>query len=102
MVGAALEIVRREGKVLGEQAAVCVREVGLTGAFPLVFVGGVFRHPSALLREAVRAEVPLGKPVEATVEPAVGALLRAFDGLGISADAAVGASLPAATVFATI
>jgi N-acetylglucosamine kinase-like BadF-type ATPase len=97
----AMAIVRREGKVLGEQAAVCARELGLTGAFPLVLVGGVFRHPSSLLREAVQAEVPQGVPVEATVEPAVGALLRAFDALGIDADAAVRASLPDSAVFAT-
>jgi hypothetical protein len=49
----------------------------------------------------VQAEVPLGVPVEAAVEPAVGALLRAFDALGVSVDEAVRASLPAASVFAT-
>ncbi|MGI9186848.1 MAG: N-acetylglucosamine kinase [Gaiellales bacterium] len=97
----AMAIVRREGKTLGEQAAVCVRELGFAGAFPLVLVGGVFRHPSSLLREAVQAEVPQGVPVEAAVEPAVGALLRAFDTLGIEGDAAVRASLPDAAVFAT-
>lgn len=97
----AMAIVRREGKVLGEQAAVCVRELGFAGSFPLVLVGGVFRHPSSLLREAVQAEVPQGVPVEAAVEPAVGALLRAFDALGISADDAVRASLPDDAVFAT-
>ena len=97
----AMAIVRREGKVLGEQAAVCARELGFTGAFPLVLVGGVFRHSTSLLREAVQAEVPMGVPVEAAVEPAVGALLRAFDALGVSVDEAVQASLPAASVFAT-
>lgn len=97
----AMAIVRREGKVLGEQAAVCVRELGLGDGFPLVLVGGVFRHPSTLLRESVQAEVPQGVPVEAAVEPAVGALLRALDALGVTADAAVRASLPAAAVFAT-
>jgi len=97
----AIAIVRREGKVLGQQAAVCVRELGFASAFPLVLVGGVFRHPSSLLRDAVQAEVPLGVPVEAAVEPAVGALLRAFDALDLDADAAIRASLPDSTVFAT-
>ena len=78
-----------------------MRELGFVGEFPLVLVGGVFRHSSSLLREAVQAEVPLGVPVEAAVEPAVGALLRAFDALGLDADAAVRASLPDSVVFAT-
>ena len=49
----------------------------------------------------MQAEVPNGVPVAAAVEPAVGALLRAFDAHGVDADAAVRASLPAADVFAT-
>ena len=97
----AIAIVRREGKVLGDQAAVCARELALADGFPLVFVGGVFRHPSSLLRDTVLAQVPHGAPVEAKVEPAVAALLRAFDAIGVTADEAVQASLPAADVFAT-
>ena len=89
------------GQSLGLDPELVARELGFTGAFPLVLVGGVFRHPTSLLREAVQAEVPLGVPVEAAVEPAVGALLRAFDALGVSVDEAVQASLPAASVFAT-
>ncbi|MGI9116681.1 MAG: N-acetylglucosamine kinase [Gaiellales bacterium] len=99
---AARAIVAREGTVLGQQAAVCARACDFADGFPLVLVGGVFRHPSPLLRDAVRAVVPAGVPVEAAWEPAVAALLRAFDALGTSVDEAVRASLPDAAVFATV
>ncbi len=98
---AARAIVLREGSVLGGQARVCAEQVGYTGAFPLVFVGGVFRHPSRILRDAILAEVPGGEPVEMLWEPATAALLRAFDHLGIDATAAVAASLPEHAIFAT-
>lgn len=98
----AIAIVRREGKVLGDQAAVCARELDLSDGFPLVLVGGVFRHSSPLLRDTVQAQVPQGVPVEATVEPAVAALLRAFDAVGVECDEAVRASLPGDEVFATV
>ena len=98
---AAVAIVRREGQVLGEQASVCARAVGFEQAFPLVHVGGVFRHPTRLLRDAVRAEAPQAVPVDALWEPAAAALLRAFDAQGVAADDAVRGSLPEASVFAT-
>ena len=94
----ALGIVALEGRILGGQARVCAQHVGFDGAFPLVAVGGVFRHPSPLLREAVLAEVPGAELVEARWEPATAALLTA---LGSVDEDAVRASLPPADVFAT-
>lgn len=96
----AAAIVAGEGRVLGGQARVSAEAVGFTAPFPVVMVGGVFRHPSPLLREAVLAELPGAVPVEARWEPAIAALLRALDG-GPEAQAAVDASLPDAAVFAT-
>lgn len=91
-------IVAREGRVLGGQARVSARGAGFGDSFPLVLVGGVFRHPSRLLREAVHAEVPGAEIVEARWEPAIAALLR---GLGADCEGAVRASLPPAEAFAT-
>jgi len=94
-------IVQREGSVLGGQARVCAQRVGYADAFPLVFVGGVLSHPSRLLREAILAEVPAAVPVEPHSEPAVAALLRAFDAIGLDAASRIAETLPDRSVFTT-
>ena len=96
----AVAIVAGEGRVLGGQARVSAQAVGFTGTFPVVLVGGVFKHPGPLLRQAVLAELPGAEPVAARWEPAIAALLRALGGAA-DAEAAVSASLPDAAVFAT-
>ena len=98
---AAITIVAREGTVLGGQVRVCAREAGYDDGYPLVFVGGVLRHPSRLLRLAILAEAPGAEPVEPRWEPATAALLRGFDRLGSAASDRVEATLPDSTVFAT-
>ena len=95
----AAAIVTGEGRVLGGQARVSAQAVGFDGAFPVVFVGGVFRHPSRLLRDAVLAELPGAEPVATRWEPAIAALLRAL-GEGADEDA-VRATLPDPAAFAT-
>lgn len=80
---AASRIVSSLGLTLGSYAGVAARRVGLIdGPFSLVFAGGVFRHPGSLLREAIVSALPGAHPVDAGFEPAVGALLLAFDRLG--------------------
>ena len=83
----ALELVTVAGERLGEYARVSAARVGLDGtAFPLVLTGGVLRHPSPLMRDAIIARVPEGVPVTATVEPIVGAVLMAADDAGLTLD----------------
>ncbi len=86
----ARDIVLAHGKALGEHAIAAARRVGLdrcNAGFPLVLVGGVLRHPSALLVSAVvqqvQAVLPMAHPSRDTLEPALGALLLAFDQLNL-------------------
>ena len=77
---------------LGEYAWVAACKVGLQTPFPLVLAGGVLRHPSPLLREAVithlQTRLPHARPVMAPFEPVVGRLLL------LALEAAPGTSLP--------
>jgi N-acetylglucosamine kinase-like BadF-type ATPase len=83
----AVEIVRRIGGRVGAYARVSAERTGLTGRpFPLVLCGGVFRHPSSLLRGAIHDEVPDGVPSYPDIEPVVGALLLAADRIGATPD----------------
>lgn len=104
-------IVEREGRILGDYALVAARKVGLDREpFPLVMAGGVFRHASRLLPDAlvrrVREEAPAVQPIASRFEPAVGALLCALADGGVPIDAAltarIEASLPKSELFKTI
>jgi hypothetical protein len=77
--------------------------VGLAGGeFPVVLAGGVFRHASRLLAETLMQRIPGGRAVPAAHEPAVGALLFAFDRAGVKADEArLRATAPPAATYAT-
>jgi N-acetylglucosamine kinase-like BadF-type ATPase len=99
----ALELVALDGLRTGEAVSVVAAHVGLDGAFPLVLSGGVLRHPAAQLHiDAILARVPSARPVRPSYEPAIGALLLAFDEAGIVPDEArLQGSLPAADLFAT-
>jgi N-acetylglucosamine kinase-like BadF-type ATPase len=99
---AARRIVACEGRVFGEQARVAADRTGWTGEFPLVLTGGVLRHPSPLLREAIVAQLD-GRARETVVrgEPAAAALLRALDRSGGGDEGRVAATLPDAALFRT-
>jgi N-acetylglucosamine kinase-like BadF-type ATPase len=85
----AREIVQTTGRRLGDYARVCAARTGQLGSpFPLVLTGGVMRHPSPLLRAAIHERVPDGVAVYPDVEPVVGALLLAADGIGVRPDRA--------------
>ncbi len=80
----ALRIVQEHGWVLGKYALVAARWVGIEGtAFPLVLAGGVFRHPSSLLIEAiiesVRTTSPAVRPMRYRFEPIIGVLFSALE-----------------------
>ena len=83
----ARDIVRHVGGLAGDYARVSAERTGQLGApFPLVLLGGVLRHPSQLLRDAIHDRIPESVPVYPDIEPVVGALLLAADAVGAKPD----------------
>jgi N-acetylglucosamine kinase-like BadF-type ATPase len=79
----AVEIVQSAGEVVGDYARVCAGQTGQLGSpVPAVLCGGVFRHPSTLLRASILSRLPEAVPVYPAVDPVVGALLLAADSVG--------------------
>jgi N-acetylglucosamine kinase-like BadF-type ATPase len=106
----ARRIVQEHGESLGDYALAAARQVGIEGtSFTLALTGGVLRHHSRLLPEALIARVhissPDAKPVYSRFEPVVGALFIALEAAGVSVDDALLArlteSLPDSSLFAT-
>jgi N-acetylglucosamine kinase-like BadF-type ATPase len=99
----ALRIVLAAGQRLAEYAGVAARTVGLgDDPYPLVLAGGVFRHPSPLIRTEIIASLPGARVIDAAFEPVAGALLLGFDALGRRADLdLLRRTLPAHDRFAT-
>jgi N-acetylglucosamine kinase-like BadF-type ATPase len=98
----ARSIVGAQGAVLGDIVRVAAARVGLAPPFPLVLAGGVLRHPSRLLADAVVARVPGGRPLASAFEPVVGSLLLAADAVGATLDEErLRATFPPTTLFAT-
>ena len=88
----ARRILTSHGEALGEYAIVAARKVGLlVTPFTLVLTGGVLRHPSPFLRDAlvehVREKAPGVHAIQSRFEPAAGAVLLALDLLCIDSDA---------------
>ena len=107
---AARQILLSHGEALGDYALVAARKVGLLGEpFILVLAGGVLRHPSPILRDAlvgrVREAAPRAHAIQSRFEPVVGAVLLALELARIDIDAALleqlETSLPDAAFFAT-
>ena len=103
-------IVVEQGEMLGDYALAAARKVGLEGSpFQLVLTGGVLRHPSPVLTQAIIARVhttsPGAQPRRSRFEPAIGALLLALEEAAVNVDEAVlqkiTATLPPSTLFAT-
>jgi N-acetylglucosamine kinase-like BadF-type ATPase len=84
----ARSLVLAAGSVLGRQARVCAQRVGLAVAdAPVVLAGGVLEHASPLLADAILSELPGARAVRETGPPVAGALLLAYDALGLGVDA---------------
>jgi N-acetylglucosamine kinase-like BadF-type ATPase len=98
------EIVLADGHVLGDQARACAEQVGLSGSpYQLVLAGGVLRHPSPLLVNALTSRVPDALVTRSRHEPAVGALLMAFDATALEPDPdRLEASIPDGSFYATV
>ena len=106
----ARRIVRCHGAALGDYALAAARRVGIEATpFTLVLAGGVLRHPSRLLRNAIVARVrrtaPGVRPVMSRYEPAVGALFLALEAAGVPIDqhllARLVPTLPPPSLYAT-
>ncbi|HLZ23343.1 MAG TPA: BadF/BadG/BcrA/BcrD ATPase family protein [Ktedonobacterales bacterium] len=87
----ALRVVREHGAALGSIAIAAARKVGLEGtAFALVLAGGVFRHPTTVLEDAIVARVreasPLVRPMRSQSEPVLGVLIQALTVAGTVVD----------------
>ncbi len=106
----ARRIVNEHGRALGNFALAAARIVGIEKTdFALALAGGVFRHPSSVLPEAVietvRRTSPGVRPMRCRFEPIVGVLFSALEAAGVHVDATVAAALtptlPAADFFTT-
>jgi N-acetylglucosamine kinase-like BadF-type ATPase len=106
----ARQIIEQHGASLGDYALAAARHVGIENSpYTLVLTGGVLRHPSPLLHQAIVNRVQTASPevqaVTSQFEPVVGALLFAFERAGFRLDETLfgrlQASLPPAALFAT-
>jgi hypothetical protein len=66
-------------------------KVGLeNAAVPLVLAGGVFRHPTTILEDAIvatlRQAAPAIRPMRSPAEPIIGVMLQALSAAGIEID----------------
>ncbi len=106
----ALRIVLEHGRSIGDYALAAARKVEIDQEpFYLVLAGGVIRHPSKLVAQAIIDRVlesdPDVRPVFSRFEPAVGALLLALEQAGVLINPlvieAITCSLPPASLFET-
>ncbi len=88
-----LRIVQKHGASLGDYALAAARKVGLVGDYLLTTSGGVMRHKSPVLREALLAQMQGEHPhvrwQASHHEPVFGALLLTLEGAGVTVDEAV-------------
>jgi N-acetylglucosamine kinase-like BadF-type ATPase len=87
----ALRVVREHGEALGDIALAAARRVEIEHTpFHLVLAGGVFRHPTTTLEDAIVARVRLATPgvhpVRTTQEPIIGVLIQALTLAGTAVD----------------
>jgi N-acetylglucosamine kinase-like BadF-type ATPase len=85
----ASRVVREHGHALGDFALAGARRVGIEGTpFTLVLAGGVLRHPSPILADAiierVRTTSPEVRPARSRFEPIIGVLFTALEAAQIA------------------
>jgi len=90
----ASRVVQEHGRALGNFALAAARQVGIEGTtFTLVLAGGVFRHPSTVLEQAiierVRSTSPDVRPTYCRFEPVIGVLFTALEAAGGVVDGAL-------------
>jgi N-acetylglucosamine kinase-like BadF-type ATPase len=106
----AQRLVQDFGVTLGDYVLAAARQVGIAERdFDLVLAGGVLRANSACLIDTVvqrvQASAPGARPVRASLEPAVGALLLACESASVNVDErwmdTLRLTLPPASLYAT-
>ena len=106
----ATQVVRVHGQALGDFALAAARRVGIEGTpFTLVLAGGVLRHPSPILADAIieriRTTSPDVQPTRSRFEPIIGVLFTALEATQIVIDDTVlerlVPTIPDATLFVT-
>lgn len=95
---AAIAIVRAHGTRAGEYAIAAVEKVGLLDQpFPLILTGGTMRFTPNPLREVIVETVlrrfPSAVPTDPRFQPVIGALMLAYDAVGIAVDASIETNL---------
>lgn len=86
-----LHIIQEHGAGLGGIALVAMRKVGIEhDDVPLVLAGGVFRHPTTVLEDAIVASVRRGapnvRPVRSSAEPIIGVMVEALSAADVVID----------------
>ena len=85
--GVATAIVAGAGRSLGGQGRVSAQQIGLgLDDTPVVMGGGLFRHPTMILENAVMAELPGAAASRTTRPPVIGAVMAAMDAVGQPSD----------------
>jgi len=106
----ARQIVREHGWILGQYALAAARRVGIERtAFTLVLAGGVLRHSSTLLADAiiesVRTTSPAVRPTRCRFEPIIGVLFSALEAATVAIDddllGKLIPTIPPSTLFST-
>jgi N-acetylglucosamine kinase-like BadF-type ATPase len=106
----AADLIVKQGTALGEYAAAAIRRFDMQAlTFDVVLAGSVFKGQGPLLVDTVTQVIHRTAPgasiVRAALEPAAGALLLAYDALGIPVTddmlATLRATLPEPALFAT-
>jgi N-acetylglucosamine kinase-like BadF-type ATPase len=107
----ACDILARDGRLLAEYATGMLRRFRMAAlAFELVLSGSVFKGKCPVLIDTLTAEVhrvaPRARIVRVGLEPAAGAVLLAYDALGITVTDEIAANLratfPDASLFRTV
>ncbi len=103
----ALSIIKHHADLLTNTALVAIRKVGLESPFPLVFSGGVLKHPSRLLPGEIVKRLQTHYAIDVVNsqrEPVLGALLFALEAKALANQQTLErleASLPEAAFFST-
>lgn len=98
----ALRVLGEVADAMIEMARVSAEHAGLAVATPIVLAGGLFRHHTDVLERALAERAPESEIVMASLEPAVGALLLAFDEAGVAPDnGRLLATIPSAELYET-
>ncbi|GHO67229.1 N-acetylglucosamine kinase [Ktedonobacter sp. SOSP1-52] len=106
-----VRLVREFGHTLGDYANVAARKVGIEGQpYSLVIAGGVLRHPTTHLSDAIIERVrqisPDIQPVRSCFEPVISVLFAALEAADVILDKAIierlTASIPDSTLFETV